>query len=168
MITGFARRLEVAVAFEEKVVATLVERQWRAERFGQGQLSADMRDIIRRVRTPVRYMPDIIAAKRFTVETRIVFVDAKAGDRYKETGNHDIESAALDGAELWQQYSGCETYFVFANGDTITPTAFRELSTPGNFRGSGSGTPFLLAPRAACSRFDAIFGPRDAWMDGVA
>lgn len=167
-MNGFARRLEVATAFEERVVAALIERDWRAERFGQGQLSTEMRDIIRRVKTPVRYMPDIIAAKRFSAHTRLVFVDAKAGDRWKDTGKHDIETAALDGADLWQQYSGCDTYFVFSNGDTITPQTFRELAAPGTFRGSGSGTPFMLATRAACSRFDDVFGPRDAWMEGVA
>jgi hypothetical protein len=166
--SGFEKRLEVATAFEERVVAALVDRNWRAERFGQGQLSKEMRDIIRRVKTPTRYMPDIIAAKQFTAQTRLVFIDAKAGEKWRETGKHDIEAAALDGAELWQEYSKCDVYFVFTNGETITPAVFRELSQPGVYRGSGSGTPFLLVPRAACSRFDAVFGPRDAWMDGAA
>lgn len=164
----FERRLEVATAFEEKVVAALIERGWRAERFGQGQLSEEMREIIRRVNTPTRYMPDVIAAKRFGATTRLVFVDAKAGEKWRETGRHDIETAALGGAELWEQYSRCEVFFVFTNGDTITPKVFRELAEPGRYRGIGSGTPFLLVPRVACSRFDAVFGQRDAWMGDAA
>jgi hypothetical protein len=161
----FTRRLAAATAFEEKVVAALVDRDWRAERFGQGQLSEEMREIIRNVSTTVRYMPDIIAARKFRARTLLVFVDAKAGEKYKETGNHNVETAALEGAERWQEYSGCPLYFVFANGDTITPQVFRELATPGPYRGVGSGTPFMLVSRAACSKFDAIFGPRDAWME---
>lgn len=164
----FERRLEVATAFEEKVVAALVERQWRAERFGQGQLSQEMRDIIRLVDTPTRYMPDIIAAKRFAAQTRLVFVDAKAGEKYRQTGKHDVETAALEAAELWEKYSRCEVYFVFTNGDTVTPNVFRELGQPGRFRGVGSGTPFLLIPCTACWGFDTVFGPRDAWMEGDA
>lgn len=164
----FVRRLEVATAFEEKVVAALVERGWRAERFGQGQLSEEMRDIIKRVNTRVRYMPDIIAAKSFNAKTLLVFVDAKAGDKWKDTGNHDIETAALEGAEKWEQYAECPVYFVFSDGGTVTPAVFRELATPGRFRGVGSGTPFLLIPRSACSKFDAIFGARDAWMEMAA
>lgn len=164
----FERRLETATAFEEKVAAALVDRRWRAERFGQGQLSEEMRSIIRRVNTPTRYMPDVIAAKRARDLTRLVFVDAKAGEKWRETGKHDVETAALDGAELWEKYSGCEVFFVFTNGDTITPKVFRELAEPGRYRGIGSGTPFLLVPRSACEKFDAVFGPRDAWMEGAA
>jgi hypothetical protein len=164
----FERRLEVATAFEEKVAAALVDRGWRAERFGQGQLSEEMREIIRRVNTPTRYMPDVIAAKQASARTRLVFVDAKAGEKWRETGKHDIEAAALDGAELWESYSRCEVFFVFTNGDTITPKVFRELAEPGRYRGVGSGTPFLLVPRVACERFDDVFGPRDAWMEGAA
>lgn len=164
----FERRLEVATAFEEKVAAALVDRGWRAERFGQGQLSEEMREIIRRVNTPSRYMPDVIAAKQFSARTRLVFVDAKAGEKYRETGKHDIEAAALEGAEMWEAYSRCEVYFVFTNGDTITPKVFRELAEPGRYRGVGSGTPFLLVPRTVCERFDTVFGPRDAWMEGAA
>lgn len=164
----FERRLEVATAFEDKVVAALIERGWRAERFGQGQLSEEMREIIRRVNTPTRYMPDIIAARPCPAGTRLSFVDAKAGEKWRETGNHDIETAALEGAEMWESYSRCEVFFVFSDGGTITPKVYRELATPGRFRGVGSGTPFVLVPRAACMRFDAVFGARDAWMDGAA
>jgi hypothetical protein len=164
----FERRLEAATVFEVKVVAALIERDWRAERFGQGQLSEEMRDVIRQVQTSVRYMPDVIAAKKFKAVNRLMFVDAKAGEKYRETGNHDVETAALEGAEKWQQFSDCPVYFVFTNGDTITPQVFRELGKPGPYRGVGSGTPFLLIPRSACTPFDATFGPRTAWMDGIA
>lgn len=160
-------RLERAQEFEQKVVAALVERDWQAEGFGQGQLSEDMREVIRRVNTPVRYMPDIIACKRLVTGTRLVFVDAKAGDRWKDTGKHDVETAALDAAEKWVTLSECPYFFVFGDGGVLTPDVLRELGQPGTFRGVGSGTPFLLVPRAACTPFGAIFGPRDTWTEAA-
>jgi hypothetical protein len=162
---GFSRRLEVAKEFEQKVIAELTLRGWLAEPFGQGQLSDEMREIIRRVNTPVRWMPDIICAKRLTATTSLRFIDAKAGDKWRETGNHDIEAAALDGAEKWESMSGCPVHFVFNDGGVISPTVFRELAAPGTFRGLGSGTPFLLVTREACQRFDAVYGSRDPWTD---
>lgn len=163
---SFERRLATGVAFEDKIVAALIDRGWRAELFGQGQLTDEMRDAICRVNTPVRWMPDVITAKRFPARTRLVFIDAKAGETWRKTGRHDVEDGALIGAESWSTYADCETYFVFSSGDTITPAAFRQAATPGTYRGVGSGTPFLLAPRAACQRFDTVFGAREAWMDG--
>jgi hypothetical protein len=161
----FRRRLDRAQAFEEKVAAELVARGWVAERFGQGQLSEQMRDMIKRVKTRVRYMPDIIAAKRFGARTSLIFVDAKAGDKWRETGRHDVEAAALDGAEAFQAMADCPVYFVFSDGGVVTPAVFRELAAPGPYRGVGSGTPFLLATREVCQRFDAVFGFRDAWTE---
>lgn len=166
-ITAFERRLERAVAFEEKVTATLIERSWRAERFGQGQISEEMRELLREVDTAVRWMPDIIAARRFAAGMRLVFIDAKAGERWRDTGNHDVETKALIGAELWREYSGCETYFVFTDGGVITPATFREMAEPGRYVGNGSGTPFYLVPTVACSKFSAVFGPRESWTDGA-
>lgn len=164
----FMRRLDQAQEFEQKVIAELIARGWQAEGFGQGQLSEEMRDVIRRVNTPVRYMPDIIACKRFPARTLLVFIDAKAGDKWRETGNHDVETAALDAAEKWVALSECPYYFVFPDGGVLEPPALRELGQPGRFRGIGSGTPFLLVPRSACTRFNAIFGPRDQWSEEVA
>lgn len=156
----FRNRLAPAQEFEQRVVGALLERGWAAEPFGQGQLTPAMRDHIRRVDTAVRWMPDIIAAKRFAAQTLITFTDAKAGEKWRETGNHSIEAAALASAEKWIEMSGdrCPYYFVFADGGVATPSVIRELGRPGAFRGVGSGTPFLLLPVSACQKFDAIFG----------
>lgn len=164
----FMRRLDLAQEFERKVIAELVSRDWQAEGFGQGQLSEEMREVIRRVNTPVRYMPDIIACKRFTGKTLLIFIDAKAGEKWRETGKHDVETAALDAAEKWVALSDCPYYFVFPDGGVLTPAVLRELGEPGRFRGVGSGTPFLLVPRTVCTHFNTVFGPRDQWSEAVA
>jgi hypothetical protein len=161
-VSSFHRRLVDAERFELQVIRSLVARDWAAERFGQGQLTPAMRDHLKRVepKTLVRHIPDIIAARRFASRTLVAFVDAKAGDKWRETGNHDIETDAVTAAEKWVEFTGnqCPYYFVFGDGGVLTPSVARELGRAGTFRGAGSGTPFLLVPVNACQQFDAIFG----------
>lgn len=161
----FRRRLTKAQEFERKVIAELQIRGWLAEPFGQGQLSEQMRDVIKRISTPVRYMPDIIAAKKFSAKMRVVFIDAKDGDTHQETGNHNLETAALDAAEKWEAMSECPFYYVFSDGRVATPGLVREICWPGTYRGVGSGTPFVLFRKVACERFDVTFGTRDPWTE---
>jgi hypothetical protein len=156
----FLERMASASEFELTVLDALRDRGWSAERFGQGQLGENLRDHLRKVDTPVRWMPDIIAAKPFAARTIVVFIDAKAGQRYRDTGNHDLEVSALESAERWIEYSSdaCPHYFVFQDWGVTTPAVVRELGWRGSWRGFGSGTPFLLFPVTACRPFDAIFG----------
>lgn len=163
----FERRLSRAQEFERKVKAELDVRGWLAEPFGQGQLSEQMRDVIKRIRTPVRYMPDLIAAKRFTATTRVVFVDAKDGDRWRDTGNHDVETAALAAAHKWEDLSECPFYFVFSDAGVATPALITEIGKPGQYRGVGSGTPFLVFSAVACATFNSVFGHRDEWTEAA-
>lgn len=155
---SFGKRIADAVVFERKVLAALADRGWSAEPFGQGQLTDGMHDLIRAINTPVRWMPDIIAAKKFANRNVLIFVDAKAGEKWRETGNHAIETAAVETAAAWAEFSHCPTWFAFSDGSVTTPDRIKTLGIPGSFRGSGSGTPFLLIGTAICEPFDAIFG----------
>ena len=105
-------------------------------------------------------MPDIIAAKNIAGRSQIIFVDAKAGKRYIETGNHDVETAALEAAEKWtdMHVDPCPYYFVFDNKTVATPGDIRENCWDGPFVGNGSGTPFKLFPCSATREFDSVFG----------
>lgn len=159
-MTTFHQRLAAAKEHEQRVTDALLVRGWLAEPFGQAMLSDTMRDHLRRIPTSVRWMPDIIAAKSYPAGERIIFIDAKAGDRHKETGNHDIELAALESAERWIELSGgqCPYYFVFGDGGIVTPGDVREVCWNGFYNGNGSGTPFVLFPTAVCRQFTAVFG----------
>lgn len=105
-------------------------------------------------------MADIIAVKSFAAKTIVAFIDAKAGDRYLQTGNHDVEISALESAEKWIEFSGekCPYYFVFRDGGVATPDMVRGTGWPGPYYGTGSGTPFLLFPASTCRPFDTVFG----------
>jgi hypothetical protein len=157
--SSFERRMERAVAFECAVRDAITERGWYAEPFGQAQLTSGMRDALRLVQpsTLVRWMPDIIAAKNFGGRQRVIYVDAKAGDKWRTTGRHDFEVNAVESAHRWVEYSNCPTYFVCSDWSVFTPDIVREVGQLGSYRGSGSGTPFLLVRAAAGMRFDALF-----------
>lgn len=163
-ISSFRQRLEAGLIFEQQAIAQLMVRGWLAESFGQGQLSPEMRDILREIDTPVRGMPDIIAAKRGRDQPVVRFIDAKAGEKWRETGNHDVETYALENAEEWVRMSKCQVYFLFTDRQVITPAVFREMARPGVFRGAGSGTPFMIVSREVCQPFDVVFGPPDQWQ----
>lgn len=161
MIDNFQNRLAVAKQHEWNVMRNLHIRCWLAEPFGQGQLSDGMRDLIKGVRSHVRYLPDIIAAETGQrAHGRLVFIDAKAGETFLRTGNHDIESAALDAAKCWAHFAGacCEVYFVFGDGGVISPDGAATQARQGHYRGNGSGTPFVLIPASSCVPFPVVFG----------
>jgi hypothetical protein len=111
--------------------------------------------------TRARWAPDIAARRRFAARDVLVFIDAKAGQRWKDTGNHDVELAAADAAEAWADFSQCPVWFVFADRTVTTPDRIRTAGAQGKFRGNGSGTPFVLISRDICEPFDAIFGMRE-------
>lgn len=159
-MTTFYNRLAEALEHEKNVTKALLARGWLAEPFGQAMLSEQMRDHLRRVKTSVRWMPDIIAAKTLAGGEQIIFIDAKAGERHKETGNHDIERDALESAERWIELSGgqCPYYFVFGDGGIATPGDVREACWDGFYNGKGSGTPFILFPTTICRPFHSVFG----------
>ena len=54
---SFDQRIREAHQFERTVLDALRVRGWTAELFGQGQLSEDVRAILRQVETPVRWLP---------------------------------------------------------------------------------------------------------------
>jgi hypothetical protein len=156
----FLARLETGQTHELRVLESLIRRGWHAEWFGQAMLSETMRTYLRTVDTFVRWMPDIIAAKNIAGRNQIVFVDAKGGQRYKETGNHDVETSSVKAAAHWITLNRdrCPTFLVFGDGGVATPADVEEHGRPGTFRGTGSGTPFMLIPAAKTRPFESVFG----------
>jgi hypothetical protein len=95
---SFDRRMREAHELEGAVLDALRARGWTAEPFGQGQLPEDVQAILRQVETPVRWIQDIIECKKFAAHTLAVFVDAKAGERWRKTDRHGIEQSAAESA----------------------------------------------------------------------
>lgn len=154
---AFSDRLADGLMLERRVIEQLGQRGWLAEPFGQGLLSPAMRRRLRRTKSPARWLPDIVAARRLpNSRTELIFIDTKRGR--DDTDLHAVEVAALAAAESWSEFSRCPFWFVLGDQlDVIAPDAVRATSRPGPDRGHGSGTPYVLVPQAACRTF-AIFG----------
>lgn len=156
----FLNRLGTGRTHEHRVLQSLRRRNWHAELFGQVMMTETMRTYLRTIDTPARWMPDIIAGKNIAGKNTVMFIDAKSGQRYKDTGNHDIETSSLTSAIAWIDYTRhqCPTFFVFDDGGVATPADVEEHGWEGKFRGSGSGTPFTLMPATKTRSFDSVFG----------
>lgn len=162
-MSGFADRMRLAAQFEADVIAALHARGWHAEPFGQALLSTAIREALRQAadETPLRWLPDIIASKRFASRTLTVLIDAKSGHRWKETGNQCVETAAARSQASFAEWAGIPIYIVFESHAVMTPAVILEIGYPGPHHGHGSGTEFLLIPDVAGVSFDAVFGSRD-------
>src|SRR5713101_7182933 len=104
-----------ALWHEKWVLEQLNERPGtQAFPFGQALLSDDARGALKEcetvagAKTPVRWMPDLLVIHTPSV----MFVDAKAGEKWKETQNHVIEQDALQAALRWCDTLLTEVWFI--------------------------------------------------------
>ena len=149
----FRERMAQAEKHESTVRGMLEERGWLTIPFGQSQLTEQARDQLKRFDTPLRWIPDILTVKN----TELILIDAKTTRRV-DTGNVDIEKASFDAHialtgiwrvkifYVWFDYSVCDVWTVNDHGRI------------GQWRGNGSGTPFILVPRSVMRPFDEVFG----------
>jgi hypothetical protein len=159
---SFAARLGPSIEFEERVKERLNSTGWPAFSFGQAQLPVECRQRLARFedlsRRPcrIRWMPDIITFRDLrNGRSYVALIDAKAsnGQRYA------IEMSAVDTAEIYVDGLYTPTFFVFDDWNVLTPLEVRQRGFQGPFRGSGSGTPFLLVEKCYGRPFTDFFPP---------
>lgn len=168
-MTGAAERMRRAAWHERWVLYQLHARGTQAWPFGQALLPDDARAALRRCQTlagakaPVRWMPDLLVIR----DTTVSFIDAKAGDKWAGTQNHDIEADALQAARNWEQALTADVWFVFSDGRAASVhTVMTHPDTrKGRWNGSGSGTPFWVFPRAICTE---LINPTPPYQDGFS
>ena len=163
-MSDFQERMGLAAPWEGALIAALRAWDWTACPYGQGMLSADVRDALRVIATPIRWHPDIIAVRGDVA----CFVDAKAGTQ--ETPNHSIEQSSLAAFNDWYLHARLPVVVCWevirANGRRSADCAFTwDLLADGAplrkmpYRGDGSGTSGYLWPKRRCRRFGDVFGP---------
>jgi Holliday junction resolvase len=150
---GFDERLAQGEEHERAVLDRLHGLGWMVIPFGQGLLRKDLRKVLRDVDTNVRWCPDMLAVKG----RMMVSVDAKAGVKWRETGNHAVEIRAVRSLDAWIAYSGYPAYIVFSDFRCATPAMIKDQGRKGKYQGSGSGTPFMVISSASCDPFDDVF-----------
>jgi hypothetical protein len=156
-VQTFAQRMRVAESWEAELRDRLRAEGWVADSFGQGQLPKHQRELLKRVRTPARWMPDMVAQRPEREHSLCIFIDAKAGDTFRKTGNHDIEAASLDALIQWKRFSKVPCLVITQDWKIHDVERVAALCWDGAFRGFGSGTPFKLWKASDGIEWDSYF-----------
>lgn len=153
-MSGFSGRLFGALRHEENVTSWLQQAGWWVQPFGQALFTLDTREKLRLCvdkngkSISIRWIPDLLAIRSQSP----ILVDAKSGNRWRETNNHDIEVAAFEAALKWEVTFGIPVWFIFGDGRGIRASDLEFLKIngmmwEGPYCGIGSGTPFYLFNR---------------------
>lgn len=157
-MSSFNERFDPAREWEQKLRDKLRERGWKADLFGQGQLSDEWRHLLRgyadSYQRPalVRWMPDIITIVPTDLNT-LAFIDAKTGTG--NTGNYSVEINAHQAAKAFEDVFHVRVLFVWEDGGVLTTDdiEMRHCKRHDGDGTRGSGTPFYLVK----NRFAAVF-----------
>jgi hypothetical protein len=162
-LDNFQNRLGPHETLEAMIKWELRGKGWLVEPFGQSQLSPRMRQRLHGCydkdgnTMPLRWLPDLLA-----IGPAVVLIDAKSGEKWRETGNCDIEKAALTASVLLSNALKIDIFFIFTDGSTISALELDSPSVPkwdGPQTGRGSGTPFWLFPKdktRPCLDFESV------------
>lgn len=150
-MSGFQSRWEQARPWELMVQAWLISNGWIVEEFGQGMLSEKARDIIHGFDTDIRWLPDIIARRMLPEigSSALIIVDAKNSPRHARTGNHAVETRSTEVALKFHGPKPIHALYAFPHGDMpgfVSVPVWHALAEDRPYLGSGSGTPFRVAP----------------------
>lgn len=160
-MTTFSHRIKLASDHEVAVRAMLEERGWACEPFGQALLSERMRELLRRTRSAIRWLPDIIACNAEWV----ILVDAKESQRL-DTANWSIEQAAYDAGSLFQSALGHPLLYVWhdftANFHDALVFVNDEPWSGRTQRTMGSGTPYWLIRKSQQRSLDDVLSEATA------
>jgi hypothetical protein len=119
-------------------------------------VTPEVRDALRRIDTPIRWLPDLLAVRGDAA----YLVDAKWTNR-QDTGFYDIEWSSLVALDefyrclrlpvalVWYDLGVSFTWELLADGAPLRR---------GHWKGSGSGTPFVLWPKDEAHPFTDVFG----------
>jgi hypothetical protein len=156
---NFASRIGNAVDAEKRVLGGLKAAGYMAYPFGQGMLPYEFREALRQYANPqgrpslVRWFPDIVAARM----PILALLDVKTDSG--KTPNYSIEISALEACEAMQNGFFTPSWFIFPDLRVLTPKIVRKNCKTGNFRGNGTGTPFVIVEKSYAVSIDV------AWAD---
>ncbi len=150
-MSAFGGRLSIGTDHEQRVAGELRARGWTVDPWGQGVLSAEVRDAIQRGESRLRFLPDLIAARN----GELVTVECKDRMRSADSGRYAIARQCVNFG-LQMLALGVPLLYVFGNLGVLLPT---EVMTYGRIgpRVIGSGA-YYLVPERLGHQFDDVFG----------
>lgn len=154
MTTSFRQRLMPARIHELRVEMWLLERGWEVCRFGQAQLSDDVRGLLRRYPgLPLRWSPDLLVVRQAGTgdwHDDVRLIDAKSGRT--DTACYAVEKASLNAAIRWMPTHSVDEWLVFEDGNCCRRSHMTfdpPYVVDGPQHGNGSGTPYWLISKSA-------------------
>ncbi len=153
---SFADRISQAETHEQNCQTKITDTGWTVGQYGQACLTKDVRDALRWIDTPIRWMADHIAIRGPVA----CLADAKWSNR-QDTPNYDIECSSLASLGLQCESLGIPVVIIWYDFQCNYTWDLLPDHAPkfrGPWRGNGSGTPFWLWPKDQARPFGDVFG----------
>ncbi|MEV8099138.1 hypothetical protein [Kitasatospora sp. NPDC085879] len=152
-MTDWNTRKAIGDQHEYYVIQELQRRGWTAHPFGQGTYPTAIQDALRRTNSPLRQLPDMIAAHG----SRIACIDAKARLPSTTSDRYAISCKSVHaGLQFTGLHAPVPLYYVFGDLRVLTPAEIAHYSSRGNDHPTGS---YYLISTQHAHPFDSIFGP---------
>ncbi|MEU4351752.1 MULTISPECIES: hypothetical protein [unclassified Streptomyces] len=163
-MTSFQQRKAIGDAHERYVAEQLIERGWKVDFWGQGQLSRALQGALQQTESSIRWFPDLIAAKA----KDLVLIDCKGSMTSRQTGRHAVERAAVLAHLHLVAWTHLPVYYVFDDLDAWAPHDVLIAGQEGPHSIAGSGAAYLLISARGARRFDDLFGTPGVAQWGIA
>lgn len=148
---NFEQRKAVGDAHERRVCEALEARGWTASHYGQGALPPAIRAAIAASDYPIRYAPDLIAAR----DGDVIAIDAKNRMHSTQSDRYAIKRDCVAFGIQFLAAFGVPVFYVFGNLRVLTPT---EVQSYGTLGPRARGGAYYLVPGRLGHHFDDVFG----------
>lgn len=146
---SWTQRKQIGDALEVRVADEMSGRGWHVDYWGQGVLSAPIRQAVSRTRW--KNFPDLAAAR----DGDLVAIDAKDRMSSAETGRYAISRECVSFGLQFVAAFGVPIFYVFGNLGVLTP---QEVMSYGSTGARGMGGSYYLVNGRLAHQFDDVFG----------
>jgi hypothetical protein len=141
---------------EQQVTQELQRRGWEVHPAGQGTYPSAIRHALTRTTSPLRYFPDLIAARGEDVVT----IDAKTSMRSTSSGRFAISCKCVTaGLQYMGTHAPVPLLYVFGDLTVLTPAEVAYYTRHGRRAHTGA---YYLVNTSTAHHFDDVFGPDTA------
>jgi Holliday junction resolvase len=153
-MAGWEARKAIGDQHEQRVIRELRCRGWEVHPFGQGTYPPAIQAALSQTNSPLRHLPDMIAARR----QEVVTIDAKTSIRSTSSGRYAVSrGCVMAGLQFAAIYAPVPLLYVFGDLSVLTPAEVAHYSCHGHLQPTGS---YYLVSTFQAHRFDDVFGSK--------
>jgi hypothetical protein len=151
-MADWTARKAVGDQHEQQVMGELRARGWEVHPFGQGTYPPMIKAALQLTDSPLRHLPDMLAARGATVVT----IDAKTSMRSRTSDRYAISAKCLlAGLQFTGMNAPVPLYYVFGDLTVLTPADVMYYRCHGQQQPTGS---YYLVSTSQAYRFNDVFG----------